>query len=85
MYPTEYEKTLGSTLEERRAALQDTTRFDYDGKTGLYVSKDGKHRFNEDTDEIVSANLDMSFGDIKKMRERENPAYINPYRTGFGI
>lgn len=80
MEATAFEKSLGNSLDERRAALKDTSRFDYDEKSGLYISKDGKHRVTWDGDEVVDAPDDDNFDDVAKRRYIERYGYYEGIR-----
>lgn len=75
MNATEAELALGNSYEERRAALEDTSRFDYDKETGLYISKDKQHKFDPDGEEVLDSKNDETFSDIRLRVLRQKYGY----------
>lgn len=77
---TEAERQLGNDYQERRRTLE--TQCIWDEKNQVYWTQDKRHKFTVDGDELLDADLDMTFADVAKyVRPLNNAANY----TGMGV
>lgn len=77
---TKAEQELGNSYEEVRNSLEAKCIWDEANK--VYWTADRKHKFTVDGDELLDADLDMTFADVAK--------YVQPLNnaanyTGMGV
>lgn len=78
---TEAEMELGADFETRRRNLEDSSKFDWNEDRKCYVSKDKRHCFDTDGQELLQGEHDLTFKDVAKLMEHDDPNRVNPYRV----